>query len=412
MNEVKNYPLKGVRVVEFGSYIAVPLATRMLAEWGAEVIKVEGLRGEDFRYYGANMTLPVDPNENALFANTNMNKKIICVDVKKPEGIAILKHLIGSANIFVSNIRMKSLVKYGLDYETLSREFPSLIYGYFTGYGTKGPEASRPGFDSTAFWARGGLLDWVAEGDHPAWPGAGLGDTSSSSMFCAGILAALYGQKITGKGTYMDNSLYGNSLWYNFESVIPATDPYTVNWAEPEKFTAPLSPLSMSYQSKDKEWIMILPAGSYDNGGYAKYMHALGLEQYVDDTRFNNMKEAFKVENRRTLFGIITEQFAQYTAREMCDRLEAAGVTYERMRHFNEMYKEEQAYANDYVRDTIFHNGVTITMPAIPVKFGGYDEAEWKLPGLLGCDTKSCLMENGFSEAEIERLSSEGIIKI
>lgn len=167
-------PLEGLRVVELGTHVAVPSSARLLAEYGADVIKVESLIGDDWRRSGLNVGLCIDDFCNTVFTIQNNGKKLIALDLKTPEGKDILLKLLERADVFVTNVRMKSLQKLGLDYDTLQKAFPRLIYCHFTGYGHRGPDADRPGFDVAAFWSRvgAGWIGWRKAPSRFALPAA------------------------------------------------------------------------------------------------------------------------------------------------------------------------------------------------------------------------------------------------
>ena len=157
--------LEGVKVVELATYAAAPGTARMLADWGATVIKVESPGGDAMRAFSKNMGMPDTDQESPIFQLENANKTGICIDLKKPGGLEVLHKLLEDADVFVTNTRLKSLTKLGLDYESLAPKYPKLIWAHTSGLGTDGPEAYKPGFDITAYWARsGGLMDMVQPG--------------------------------------------------------------------------------------------------------------------------------------------------------------------------------------------------------------------------------------------------------
>ena len=151
-------PLEGIKVVELGTHVAVPMAARLMADWGAEVIKVESLTGDLWRSYGLNVKTPVTDEENPIFAVPNANKRLIALNLKTDKG---------REDVFMSNVRLKGLKGLGLDYESLSRRFPKLVYFHFTGYGYDGPWAKRPGFDIAAFWSAGAMIGRRTPFPHP-----------------------------------------------------------------------------------------------------------------------------------------------------------------------------------------------------------------------------------------------------
>ena len=153
----KALPLEGLRVIELATVVAAPTAARLLADYGAEVIKIEiPGAGDSLRIVGDMHQMPIEPDNNPLFDAFNTGKRLLGLNLKSAEGMEILFKLLEGADVFLTNTRMRSLEKMGLGYEALKERFPRLIYAHFSGFGLDGPEKDRPGFDSTAFWLRPG----------------------------------------------------------------------------------------------------------------------------------------------------------------------------------------------------------------------------------------------------------------
>ena len=208
--------LEGIRVVELGTHVAVPKAARIMADWGAEVIKVEPPKGEPWRYVGPGYEMPAGPDNNPIFEVENINKKSVALNLKTPEGQAVMKTLIRSADVFITNTRTKALEKLGLSYEALREECPGLIYVHFGAFGQKGPEKDFPGFDIASFWAKSRpLVEWALAADKPFKPQPGFGDGACGAIMLDGILAALIKRGRTGRGEHIQTSLYSAALWYN-----------------------------------------------------------------------------------------------------------------------------------------------------------------------------------------------------
>lgn len=190
--EEKMMPLQGVKVVEMSTVVAAPTTARMLCAYGAEVIKVESLGGDVMRLAGTHEMTPYEDDLNPLFTIHNSNKKFISLNIKSEDGKKALLDLLAEADVFITNVREKSLIRNGIDYETLKEINPGLIYAHFTGYGEKGPSANDPGFDISAFWLRSGpLADWQTKGSFPFLPTYAFGDMVTSNSFLSGILMAL-----------------------------------------------------------------------------------------------------------------------------------------------------------------------------------------------------------------------------
>ena len=182
-------PLSGIKVIELAAFVAAPTVGRLMADMGADVIKVESPAGDGWRATGISY-LPkrFNEDENPVFDIYNNGKKFVCLDLKAPEGIEALHKLLADADVFLTNTRPRSLAKLGLDYETLSQKYPQLIYAHVLGYGEKGPEKDTPAFDTTAFWSRGGFLrDLAPDGPDyfPVNAPSGVGDYSVSGFVTA-----------------------------------------------------------------------------------------------------------------------------------------------------------------------------------------------------------------------------------
>ena len=204
--------LQGLKVVEFASYIAAPGAAGILADWGAEVIKVERPEGDPMRnvFGDAKSALSGNPT----FGLDNRGKRAVVLDTSKPEGREALTRLAAEADIFLTNVRPASLKRAGLDDETLRATNPRLIYAVVTGYGLEGPDAAKPGFDVTAFWSRAGVAHMHApKGADPFILRTGVGDHTTSLATVSAILAAVYEREKTGVGRLVQTSLLATGVY-------------------------------------------------------------------------------------------------------------------------------------------------------------------------------------------------------
>ena len=198
-----NYkPLAGITVVELATFVAAPYATRAMADWGANVIKIEPPKGDPMRMMGGLLNMPTDnEHENPAYDQQNANKKGIVLNLKHPDGMATLHRLLETADVFVTNNREDALERMGLSYEQLSARYPALVYGQVSGYGENGPDKDRPGFDFTAYYARGGISGTLYEkGTSPLLTVAAFGDQQVSLALLSGVCAALFNAKRTGRG--------------------------------------------------------------------------------------------------------------------------------------------------------------------------------------------------------------------
>lgn len=407
MEENSKLPLSGIRVAELSTVVAAPTTARMLCAYGAEVIKIETLYGDEHRRTGTFEKVPCRDDLNPLFAINNSNKTFTSINIKSEAGRDALMRILENSDVFLTNVRAASLRRLGLDYDTLKEKFPKLIYAHFTGYGSAGPDANDPGFDSTAFWLRsGGQAEWQVKGSYPFTPTYAFGDMATSSTFLSGILMALLGREKTGKGTKVETSLLASGIWCNAIGVVETQFERKHLNPEPEKRT---DPLSGYYLCKDGRWI-----GVYENDYYRdkdKYFKALGLESMIGDPRFETTAALQKTGSLREMLDQFTEKFKSKTSFEWREILIKESISCEVMREMNAISKDPQALENGYIEELQFEDGTKVMMPCPPIFFSNYERKPYDTTGPLGRDTDRVFQDLGYSEEEIQKLKEEGAIR-
>ncbi|MGN0203544.1 MAG: CaiB/BaiF CoA transferase family protein [Coprococcus sp.] len=402
---MKNNYLEGIRVVDLTTYAAAPGAGRIMADWGAEVIKVEDFRGDPMRKFGDQMGVPVTDDENPIWELENGNKKGVTIDIKNPKGKEVMLKLLSTADVFITNVRMASLKKMGLDYDTLAPMFPKLVWGHVSGYGAYGDEAARPGYDVVSYWARGGsLVDTPPIGHPPITAPYGVGDHTASLVLLGGVLGALMRSQRTGEGEKVEVSLYGTAIWVN--SLMVISTQYGDQW--PKDRYLPSSPFSNSYQCKDGEWIT-LTIIAYERYWKA-FCEALEITEIIDDKRYNTLLAAKKPENCRALCHIIEDAFIKKDSKVWIERLNAADIAFERSSHYSEVAKDPQAVANHYVEPFTTGNGNQFMLPMGPVQFKVNEAPDSAPAPKLGEHNVPVLKSLGYSDEEIEALKEAGAI--
>lgn len=397
-------PLDGVKVVEFATHVVVPVAARILSDWGAQVIKVEALTGDKWRLEGLNQNLPADEGANLLYAIPNSGKKMVALNLKQPEGREALLRLLEDADVFCTNVRWAAIQRLGLDYESLHKRFPRLVYMHFTGFGYEGPEAARPGFDLAGFWAMSGAMADAPElGARPMMTPSAFGDMITSGSALSGILAALYHQAKTGDGMRLTTSLYANGIWCNFAQII-ATQKGWEGIKLPRRAEDTPNPLGGVYQCGDGRWLLLAADYGFQ---FESCMRVLGLSEFVKDPRFMTYGEMKK--NHLALFRAMEERFLTKSADEWSELLCQADIVYQKLVHSSEVSESEQAWANGYLTRVKFPNGMEAIEPNSPVQFFGCDIPETRAAGYIGADTSAMLREYGYSQAEIDRLKEKGV---
>ncbi len=399
--------LKGVRVVDLTTYAAAPGAGRMMADWGADVIKVEGFSGDPMRQFGDQMGVPATTDENPIWELENGNKRGVAFNLKTEKGLESMMKLLATADIFITNVRMKSLEKMGLDYESLAPKFPKLVWGHISGYGVYGKEAPRPGYDVVSFWARGGsLVDMAPKGQPPVTSPYGVGDHTTSLVLLAGVLAALAKAKATGKGEKIETSLYSTAIWVN--SLMVISTQYGDQW--PKDRYLPSSPLGTSYCCKDGEYIT-LTILAYERYWKA-FCEALEIpESIINDDRYNNLISAKKPENSRALVKTLEEAFAKKDRDYWAARLEAADIAFERSSHYGDVAKDQQAKDNHFIIPFKAQNGKEFMLPMSPIQFIGNEAVDSAHAPQIGEHTDEVLKELGYSDEQIAEMKAEKAVQ-
>lgn len=277
--------LNGIRVVELASYVAAPGACAIMADWGAEVIKVEPPAGDPFRQFFASVGR--DDAENRVFDNDNRGKRSIALDLTQADDAEVLRRLVASADVFVTNTRPASLERLGLGWERLRAIKPDLIFVNFTGYGNAGAEADKPGFDITAFWARSGLCALTSvKGSDPAQLRTGIGDHMSAMGLVAGVMAALFHRARTGEGQKVESSLLRMGVYA--ASCEHAVQLQMGKLASTKSRGEAVNPLNNFFRTADDQWFVTVPRQGADD--WPAMTRAAGLPGLLSDERFGSIR--------------------------------------------------------------------------------------------------------------------------
>lgn len=404
-------PLEGLKVIELGMYIAGPGITRLLGDWGAEVIKVESPKGDASRFSGMQARLPATDACNPLFSLANSGKKMVSLDLKTPEGMEVMGKLLADADIFVSNTRYGGLSRLGLDYESLHSHYPRLICCYLNGYGFEGPEKDKAGFDLTSFWCKAGILNAMRHPDElPQLPPSGIGDQTTAYVAAAGILAAVYRRSVSGEGSKVSTSLMATAVWSNYNHILkgqerPEQDPYEPVHT-PEPFKNFKNPFQHIYKCQDGR-LLFLVGGNY--GKLHQTLQALGLDDLVDDPRYKDHWTMLK--NTDYLYDRMIEAFLQKTSAQWAEILEPMDIAFEVLTENWEVSKDPQVWANGCLTRMECPNGSTYIIPNTPVEFSETERTQTCHAGKLGCDTREVLTALGYTPEQVDDLMQRGIAK-
>lgn len=398
-------PLEGVKVVELGVWVAGPAAAGVMADWGADVVKIEPTTGDPARsfqfMYGGN------PPDNPVFELDNRNKRGVAVDITTDEGRDAAYRLIDDADVFVTNVRAAALQRSGFDYATLLLRNPRLIYGLITGYGLSGPDADRPGFDISAFWSRTGMAHLMTPAGNtiPTLRG-GMGDHSTGVTFAGAISAALFSRERIGKGQMVTSSLLRQGVYtvgFDLNMVLSWGRHPPIN----NRFEA-RNPSVNTYQSSDGKWFFVV--GVEGDRHWPPLARVVGKPELVDDPRFDNIRNrAINSEELRT---ILDAAFATRTMEEWVRIFDTEPDMFWSPIHSpDEILNDEQLQHAGGLVEVPNGNGTT-RMIASPVDFHGTPGAQRSLAPRLGEHTREVLLESGFSDDEIDRMISSGAVRV
>lgn len=391
----------GVKVIELANFIAAPAAGRFFADGGADVIKIEAPSGDPLRYTAPSEGRPLMEDENTTYDLENANKKAVVINLKSDNGKKILHEMLEKADILLTNWRTKALVKQGLDYETLKEKYPKLVYAQITGYGEKGPDKDLPGFDYTAFFARGGISGNLYEkGTVPPNVVPGLGDHQAGMFLAAGMAAALYKAKTTGKGDKVTVSLM-HSAMYTLGIMLQAAQYPDYGLKYPMNRDETPNPFIVSYKSKDDYFVQVcMPP--YDMF-YDRFMSAIGREDLVGDKRYNKI-ENLKDGRVKEVSKIVADQIITKTKDQWDKIFREKDIPFAIAQSWEDLLKDEQAWANDYLYKMKYKTGNERALVRLPVLFKEAGLPEYNQAPFIAKDTKEVLSSMGYKEEEIKEL--------
>jgi crotonobetainyl-CoA:carnitine CoA-transferase CaiB-like acyl-CoA transferase len=398
--------LEGIRIVELGHWVAVPSACAILADWGAEVIKIENPGvGDALRGMKSIEGVLLNNHIMPVFEVLNRGKQGLAVNLRMKQGREIVYRLVEQCDVFASNFQPRVLDKLGMDYETLNQLNSRLIYATLTGYGEVGEDKEKPGYDYAAFWARGGLMSKLcAPASPPPSHRPGIGDNITSMCITSGILAALLARERSGKGQKVAFSLYQTAVWVmNQDLQVALTKGVEIPNIERRRAK---NPLWNSYQTSDGRWIQL--AMMQSERFWPAFCTAIGRPELQNDDKFNTDEKREK--NSELLVSIIDEVFAAKPLHEWMDILDRHGLVNSMAQTVSEIADDPQAIQNDFFAKLDHPNAGEIRLVASPVKFSDTNAAVKGPAPQVGQHTEEILLENGYTWDDIIRLKDEGAI--
>jgi len=394
-----NGALEGIKVVELAQIMAGPTCGMLLADMGADVIKVEKLPGgDDTRSYSE----PQIAGESAAFMMMNRNKRGIAVNLKTPGGLEVVKRLLADADVVTENYRKGTLEKLGLGYDVLKALNPRLIYCAISGYGRTGPYADKGGFDLIAQGFAGIMSITGEPGGPPAKSGTSIADINAGILAALGILAAVIARGRTGRGQVVETSLMEAAVQQTF-------------WQAAMYFATGVNPgptgsahiLTAPYQAFPTQdgWINI---GGANQSNWERIVKVIGRPELNDDVRFRTNGERMK--NLAALTPLIAERLRARPSADWIREFEAAGVPVGPVNRIGDMLADPQVAAREMVLEVEHPRAGRMKTLGAPIKFSETPGSVRRPAPLLGEHTREVLTQLGYSGAQIESLQREGAV--
>ena len=392
-------PLSGVRVVELAVWIAAPVATMLLANLGADVIKVENARGGDPSRGGAGTVSAENMRQDGfMWRVCNRNKRVLTLDLRNEAAAPVFHRLIAGADIFVTNLQDEALNAFRADEACVRALNPAIVYGRATGLGEHGPWADTPHMDSTGSSYAGLPFTYTDRADDPYLPEGWYHDTLTGTMIAFGLQTALIARRQTGQGQYVSGSLLQTGLWMGSLNLARAAEGNAP--ARPRSQLQPRSATMNWYRCGDGQWITIAGSGPRM---WEPFKAALGLQSLADDPRFADYNGMLA--HSAELVEILNAHFATAPAAHWIERLRAHGVLVAPINRVQNLLADDQVVANDYL--VTLDDGTRTA--AMPFTLRGHHPDARPGPG-YGAHTDEVLAELGYDEEAILDLRVKGAV--
>ncbi|HVW41977.1 MAG TPA: CoA transferase [Amycolatopsis sp.] len=400
--------MEGVKVVEVSLYGFVPAAGAVLADWGAEVIKIEHpLQGDPMRGVIASGMGPEQTGFTFMWDIVNRGKRSVGIDLATPEGLELLMELVDGADVFLTSFLPEARRRLGIDVDSVMARNPGIVYARGSGQGVRGPDAEKGGFDAITYWFRGGISSAITPVDSPypfRMPGGAFGDVQSGMALAGGVGAGLAYRARTGEGTVVDTSLLAMSMWAMQPGIV-GTALVDIDEMPKHDRTRPYNPLANAYRTADGRFLALnmLQADRYWPG----FCEAVGRPDLIGHPDYATAE--LRLKNVEACVALLDEIFGAKPLahwREVLSRQEGQWDVVQKVRELND---DAQALANGYVQTVDYGDGRAMPMVAAPVQFAE-TAPELRPAPEHGADTEAVLLEMGHGWDRISELKDKKVI--
>ena len=397
-------PLDGIRVIEIASWMAAPSACAILADLGADVVKVEPLGGDPMRDKNRQPKVEGRPAIDEPFHVDNRGKRSLAVALDRDDGAQLVRRLVGRADVLVTNLLPHRQERFGLDPDALLSDHPRLVHATLSGYGLEGPDATRPGYDVTAFFGRGAISDSMTEpGGPPPQPRPAQGDHATGLALVGAVLAALRLVDRTGEGQVVDVSLFGTAAW-TMATDLSAT---LVDRRQPRPRDRHhlISALSNRFPCGDGKWVIFnMPEEHW----WPRFCKAVGRTEWLDDERLDSVKGRF--DHMPMVIDGIDEALSMRSREEWAVIFDEAGLIWGPANSLADLVDDPQAEAAGLWVELDHPDVGALPTVANPIRIRGVDTTPRHVGPAVGEHGAEVLAALGVDETTRERLAADGVI--
>ncbi len=403
---MENLPLKGIKVIDAASFIAAPLVSALMSDYGAEVIKIEPLTGDTYREAVIGGHVWPESEIDWAFILENRNKRSLSIDLKSKEGQLILKKLLKDTDVFVTNLPKTPREKLRLTNSIIRKINPRIIYASLTGYGENGPDSNRTALDSTAYFARSGLMDWSKTNNPegiPPFPIPGGGDHPTGLSLFTSILLGLMNREKTGLGTSVSTSLLANGIWSNamlIQAILSGHEPIdTFHWDT-------LSAMRNIYTLKDQTLFFMLLTNEEKH--WDPFIQSFKLEFLKNNIKFNTKDN--RQLNKKELKKIIQNSFSQYSYEEVREKLISVGIVFTKIMKTENTVSDPQTSLNNMFMNIKGEQITDLKVVSPPLNIENAPRINATKAPKLGEHNIEILKELGYTMEEIKILQNNKTI--